>query len=228
MSATEQVQVKRHDVIEVSARRVGEVARTGEILEVLGSPGHPHFRIRWDDDHESLFYPGSDTSVGIRRSADPRVAPEPSVSEVVELLRKSDVEFELLPHRRTKSATSEARAVGVLPQETGKTVVVRIDGGCLRAVVPASSRLDLEKLGSLLGSDPVLLTEAELDGCYPQFELGAVPPFGGPEDRVVVDGRLAECAHVVIEAGTHDTSVRMSGRDLVDVAKAQVGDISTT
>lgn len=222
MSATERVQIKRHDVIEVSGRRVGDVARTGEILEVLGSPGHPHFRIRWDDEHESLFYPGSDTSVGVRRS----VATDPS-SELVELLRKADVEFELLPHRRTMSATSEARAVGVLPQETGKTVVVRIDGGCLRAVVPASSRLDLEKLGSLLGSRPVLLTEAELDGSYPQFELGAVPPFGGPEDRVVVDSRLAECAHVVIEAGTHDTSLRMSGQDLVSVASGEVGDIST-
>lgn len=222
MSATERVQIKRHDVIEVSGRRVGDVARTGEVLEVLGSPGHLHFRIRWDDEHESLFYPGSDTSVGVRRS----VATDPS-SELVELLRKADVEFELLPHRRTMSATSEAQAVGVLPQETGKTVVVRIDGGCLRAVVPASSRLDLEKLGSLLGSRPALLTEAELDGSYPQFELGAVPPFGGPEDRVVVDSRLAECAHVVIEAGTHDTSLRMSGQDLVSVASGQVGDIST-
>jgi prolyl-tRNA editing enzyme YbaK/EbsC (Cys-tRNA(Pro) deacylase) len=35
------------------------------------------------------------------------------------------------------------------------------------------------------------------------FELGAVPPFGGPAgDRTVVDRRLAEQESVLIEAGS--------------------------
>ena len=36
----------------------GEPARRGEILEVMGQPGHEHFRVRWDEQHESLFFPG--------------------------------------------------------------------------------------------------------------------------------------------------------------------------
>lgn len=220
------VEVVPHDVIEVVARRVGDVPRTGEILEVLGAPGHPHYRVRWDDEHESLFYPAGDTR--IRRSLDRRLELKPAAKELVELLRQSDIEFELLPHRRTKTATSEAQALGVLPQETAKTVVVRVDGGCVRAVIPASRRLKLEKLGELLGPEPTLLTEAELDGCYPLFELGAVPPFGGPEgDRVVVDTGLEACDYIVFEAGTHDASLRLRPRDLIAVAGAQVADITT-
>jgi FtsP/CotA-like multicopper oxidase with cupredoxin domain len=35
----------------------GARGRRGEVLEVLGAPGHEHYRVRWDDDHESILYP---------------------------------------------------------------------------------------------------------------------------------------------------------------------------
>ena len=28
-----------------------------EILEVLGREGHQHYRVRWDEQHESIVYP---------------------------------------------------------------------------------------------------------------------------------------------------------------------------
>jgi Domain of unknown function (DUF1918) len=59
------------DIVVISGHRVGEPERTGEILELLGEPGHQHFRVRWDDGHESLFYPSSDASV---RHSTPRRA----------------------------------------------------------------------------------------------------------------------------------------------------------
>jgi hypothetical protein len=37
--------------------------RRGEIVEVLGPPGHVHFRVRWDEKHESLFYPSSGAAI---------------------------------------------------------------------------------------------------------------------------------------------------------------------
>jgi Domain of unknown function (DUF1918) len=134
----ERAVVEPHDLIEVAARRLGDVPRIGEILEVLGGPGHTHYRVRWEDEHESLFYPAGHTL--IHRSSEHHVHLKPSAEALIDLLRRSDVEFELLPHRRTLNATSEARALGVLPQMTAKTVVVRADGGCVRAVVPASRR----------------------------------------------------------------------------------------
>jgi hypothetical protein len=30
---------------------------------VLGEAGHEHYRVRWDDDHESVFYPSSDSTI---------------------------------------------------------------------------------------------------------------------------------------------------------------------
>jgi Domain of unknown function (DUF1918) len=51
------------DVVVIEGHRVGEGRRIGEVLEVLGEPGHVHYRVRWDDDHESVFYPSSDAII---------------------------------------------------------------------------------------------------------------------------------------------------------------------
>jgi hypothetical protein len=61
--ANQEAKVGRGATVEVAGRRVGEVARKGEILEVLGSPDHPHYTVRWSDGHESVFYPGSDATI---------------------------------------------------------------------------------------------------------------------------------------------------------------------
>jgi hypothetical protein len=51
------------DLVIVEGHRLGEARRIGEILEVLGEAGHEHYRVRWDDDHESVFYPSSDATI---------------------------------------------------------------------------------------------------------------------------------------------------------------------
>ncbi|MFC5995815.1 DUF1918 domain-containing protein [Pseudonocardia hispaniensis] len=37
--------------------------RRGEVLEVLGSADTAHYRVRWQDGHESIYYPGPDSQV---------------------------------------------------------------------------------------------------------------------------------------------------------------------
>jgi hypothetical protein len=50
-------------VIVIEGHHLGESRRTGEVLEVLGEPGHVHYRVRWDDDRETVFYPSSDATI---------------------------------------------------------------------------------------------------------------------------------------------------------------------
>ncbi|MGH2912719.1 MAG: DUF1918 domain-containing protein [Solirubrobacteraceae bacterium] len=38
-------------------------SRRGEIVEVLGTPGHPHFHVRWDEGHESIVYPADHEAI---------------------------------------------------------------------------------------------------------------------------------------------------------------------
>jgi hypothetical protein len=54
---------KPGDRIVIESHRVGEAHREGEILEVLGEAGHEHYRVRWADGSETVFYPSSDARV---------------------------------------------------------------------------------------------------------------------------------------------------------------------
>jgi len=51
------------DEIEVTGHTVEEARRHGVVVEVLGDDPHPHFRVRWDDGHETVLFPGSDVTV---------------------------------------------------------------------------------------------------------------------------------------------------------------------
>ncbi len=56
-------QTKPGDLVVIEAHRVGQPHRKGEILEVLGEPGHEHYRVRWEDDSETVFYPSNDAKI---------------------------------------------------------------------------------------------------------------------------------------------------------------------
>lgn len=51
------------DLIVIEAHHVGEPHRTGEILEILGEPGHAHYRIRREDGSETILHPSNDAKV---------------------------------------------------------------------------------------------------------------------------------------------------------------------
>ncbi len=48
----------------------GYQSRTGQITEVIGSGEHTHYRVRWDEQHESIVYP-ADGAIHIRRERPP-------------------------------------------------------------------------------------------------------------------------------------------------------------
>jgi Ala-tRNA(Pro) deacylase len=147
--------------------------------------------------------------------------------KLLDELDASKVPYELIPHRHAETALAEAEALGVHGSRVAKTVVLTTPDGLVRAVVPASERLDLHKVRELIGTTHVeLATEEALAGAYPDFELGAVPPLAGPSgDRVLLDGRLAESPFVVFAAGTHDESVRIKTSDLIALTGAMLGDL---
>jgi len=51
------------DKVSVAGHAVGVPGKMGEILEVVGGSGHERFRVRWEDGHESIFFPGDDARI---------------------------------------------------------------------------------------------------------------------------------------------------------------------
>jgi prolyl-tRNA editing enzyme YbaK/EbsC (Cys-tRNA(Pro) deacylase) len=50
--------------------------------------------------------------------------------------------------------------------------------------------------------------------------------MGGPYDRLIVDRRLFDSTFIVLEAGTHDESIRLRTGDLLSIAEAEVADLA--
>jgi Ala-tRNA(Pro) deacylase len=151
-----------------------------------------------------------------------------ATQDLIRVLDEAGARYELLPHAHTESAVAEAKALGMEPGEVAKTLVVTTPEGYVRTVLPASDRINLHKLREVLGGSKTsvhLASEEDLRRDYSEFELGAVPPVGGRRDRVVVDSRLAGRDSVVLEAGSHEESLRIPTSDLMRVAEAVVADI---
>jgi prolyl-tRNA editing enzyme YbaK/EbsC (Cys-tRNA(Pro) deacylase) len=150
------------------------------------------------------------------------------MEDVTGFLDQAGVDHDVLEHAHTERAADEAAALGIGPEEVAKTLVLVAPSGNVRVVLAASERVDLHKVAGVLGvggKKVHLATEDDLARDYPDFALGAVPPFGGREDQVILDERLAERDSVVLEAGTHEQSVRLKAADLVRLTRAQVADI---
>ncbi len=51
------MEVKSGDRIAIESEHVGEGSREGRVLEVIGTGDGVHYRVKWDDGHESVLFP---------------------------------------------------------------------------------------------------------------------------------------------------------------------------
>lgn len=155
-------------------------------------------------------------------------ADAPGVVAVRRWLADHGVEHSVVEHERTYSAQAEAAAAGVQPSHAAKTVVLHDADGHRLAVIPASRRLDLDRVREVAGASAHmrLATEHEMAEAFPAFEVGALPPFGpmlpAPE---IVDPHLLYHERILCAAGDHRHGVLLDPRDLVRVAEPRVADI---
>ena len=131
-------------------------------------------------------------------------------------------------HHPSMSSLETAHRAHVDSGALAKTVVLADERGVVLAVLPASHRLDLERLRFELGRSLHLCAEHEVERLFPDCKTGAVPPlgvaFGYP---TVIDSSLEERAEVFFEGGDHETLVCMSGDGFLDLLEtAAVAEIA--
>jgi hypothetical protein len=54
---------KNGDHIVVESAKVGSARRSGQIVEVLQGSAGQHYRVQWEDGHQTEFFPGPDAMV---------------------------------------------------------------------------------------------------------------------------------------------------------------------
>jgi Ala-tRNA(Pro) deacylase len=143
------------------------------------------------------------------------------------LLESSLVPYELLAHAPAFTAQGVAQASHVSGWQMAKVVLVRqASGPRLMAVLPASCRLDLQRLAEASGTRGLsLVAEAEVHDVFSDCETGAMPPFGHLYGLpVFVDAHLACQRELVFQAGNHREAVRVEWADFKRLAHPTVAD----
>lgn len=135
---------------------------------------------------------------------------------ITNFLGKRDVRYETVPHRHTLTARETVREAHVEGERMAKGVLFCDDqDGYVLAVVPASRRVDADRLRDVLGRGALsLASEDELALLFPDCEIGAVPAVGEAYGlHSVVDASLRANAEIYLEAGDHQSLVRVMGSD---------------
>jgi Ala-tRNA(Pro) deacylase len=132
-----------------------------------------------------------------------------------DFLDANEVKYVVMSHSLAYTAQGIAALAHIPGKELAKTVIVKIDDALAMAVVPASYRVDLEHLKTVLGVRNIeLASEREFKDKFPGCETGAMPPFGNLfAMRVFADESLAQDKEIAFNAGSHRELIRMPWAD---------------
>ena len=130
---------------------------------------------------------------------------------ITEYLEENGVEYDVIAHEAAYTAQETAAAQGVTGWRMAKSVVINCDGECLLVVLQAPTRLDFDLIREILACENArLATESEMEGLFPDVELGAESPFGNLYGLpVYVDMGLTETPEIVFNAGNHIETIRI-------------------
>ncbi|QDU59627.1 Proline--tRNA ligase [Planctomycetes bacterium Pan216] len=128
-----------------------------------------------------------------------------------QFLIEQGVDYEVVAHRPTFSAQEMADALHQPGDKIAKTVLLRVDGVYVVAILRATHYVDLEEVRiAMAARDVHLATEAEFHKLFPDCEFGAVPPFGSLYGlHTLVDEALAFDKDLYFEGNRHDEAIHM-------------------
>lgn len=144
---------------------------------------------------------------------------------LAEVLKRERVPYLTLRHPPAFTAP-ELSAIAHIPgRRSAKVVICIADAEPVQAVLPAHYLVDLDALKILIGCASLRLAkEPEIATLYPEFEVGAMPPFGMMHGhRVFVERCLVGEPELVFNAGTHTDSLCMHFGDFADIVRPVVG-----
>ena len=134
---------------------------------------------------------------------------------VVEFLDKSAVDYEVAKHKPVFTSQRLAAETHEPGKYVAKPVIVKVDDKYIVCVLPACCKIDLRKLKSQLGAGSVeLAQEDEIGIIFEDCELGAEPPFGNLYGLpTIMDEAMEKDDHIMFQAGTHGTAIRITMSD---------------
>lgn len=139
-------------------------------------------------------------------------------------LDEMGIAYRLSTHGTAYTSQDLAAREHIPGMQVIKPVVVLIDGKPFLCALPATHRIDLQRLREQLNAkDVALADEVRLQQMFPDCELGAEPPIGRMYGMpTLMDLSLIQDDQVMFQAGNHTTAVTMALRDFRKAADPEI------
>lgn len=126
----------------------------------------------------------------------------------------------------TSYGQEAAQELGLDPEAVLKTLLARVDGRLVCAVVPVDGRLDLKALAAAVGGKRATMAEPGEAERSSGYVVGGISPFGQRRPlTTVVDAGALDHDTVYVSAGRRGVDVGVSPADLVTQTGAVVADL---
>jgi Ala-tRNA(Pro) deacylase len=151
-----------------------------------------------------------------------------SAQTLTAYLDENQIRYTTIIHSPAFTAQEIAHSAHVPGNELAKTVMVKVDGRIVEAVLPATHLVDLDSLKAAAGAEEVeLAMENEFDGYFPDCEVGAMPPCGNIYGiEVYVSPSLGAKRNIMFNAGSHSELICMQYKDFEHLVHPKVVPLS--
>ncbi len=148
---------------------------------------------------------------------------------IQEYLDGQHVPYSIISHDPAYTAQGIAANTHISGKDIAKTVMIKLDGKMVMAVLPAAYNINFHLLKSATGATTAeLARENEFADLFPGLELGAMPPFGNLYGLdVYVAESLAEDDVIAFNGGTHTDLIKMTFATFSKLVKPKILRFST-
>jgi Ala-tRNA(Pro) deacylase len=153
---------------------------------------------------------------------------EAETDSIKKLLEENGVEYKLFSHEPVYTSEQASRVRGVELKSGVKALLFKTnDNKFILGLVSADKRIDSSKLAAAAKAEALVLAKPEEvfeeTGC----KIGSVHPFGNLMNLpTYMDPGVLENEKVNFNVGMHTMSVQMKSKDLTDIVKPTIVDIS--
>ena len=141
---------------------------------------------------------------------------------IADFLSDSHIAYETMVHPPVFTAERRAHLLHIPGKRVIKAVLLASPSGYFLAVLPASSRVDLDLVSRRFETPIRLACESELVETFTDCERGAMVPFGKLYGvRTLLDASIDPEAWIVFEAERHFLTIRMRCRDFEQLEKPE-------
>lgn len=146
------------------------------------------------------------------------------LSSLREYLDKHNLKYIVISHSPAFTAQGIAALAHVPGKDVAKTVMVKLDGTLVMAVLPASFHVDLALFQKETKAQTAqLASEEDFKDRFPECETGAMPPFGNLYGMdVFAEESLAKDKEIAFNACSHRELIRLSWEDYAKLVKPRM------